>query len=236
MIKQIGLFVFLFLSINTFAQEDAKSLIRSLNKKFSLLNDYQANIAMHFQIPGVKMKDMKGKVFFKQPNKFKIKAKGIFFMPKQNPMQNINAMLSDTASYTTVISGYEDVQGRKCAIINIIPLKSENELILGKFWVDILDPLIHKSQITTKNNGTLESYNQYGKYSAYLLPDKITVKVEVNKIKVPKMMAVDLNKKAKAKSDSNQKETGVIEMTFSDFKLNSRFSDEVFTNEKKAID
>jgi hypothetical protein len=236
MIKQIGLFVFLFLSINTFAQEDAKSLIRSLNKKFSLLNDYQANIAMHFQIPGVKMNDMKGKVFFKQPNKFKIKAKGIFFMPKQNPMQNINAMLSDTASYTTVISGYEDVQGRKCAIINIIPLKSENELILGKFWVDILDPLIHKSQITTKNNGTLESYNQYGKYSAYLLPDKITVKVEVNKIKVPKMMAVDLNKKAKAKSDSNQKETGVIEMTFSDFKLNSRFSDEVFTNEKKAID
>lgn len=236
MIKQIGLFVFLFLSINTFAQEDAKSLIRSLNKKFSLLNDYQANIAMHFQIPGVKMNDMKGKVFFKQPNKFKIKAKGIFFMPKQNPMQNINAMLSDTASYTTVISGYEDVQGRKCAIINIIPLKSENELILGKFWVDILDPLIHKSQITTKNNGTLESYNQYGKYSAYLLPDKITVKVEVNKIKVPKMMAVDLNKKAKAKSDSNQKETGLIEMTFSDFKLNSRFSDEVFTNEKKAID
>jgi hypothetical protein len=236
MIKQIGLFVFLFLSINTFAQEDAKSLIRSLNKKFSLLNDYQANIAMHFQIPGVKMNDMKGKVFFKQPNKFKIKAKGIFFMPKQNPMQNINAMLSDTASYTTVISGYEDVQGRKCAIINIIPLKSENELILGKFWVDILDPLIHKSQITTKNNGTLESFNQYGKYSAYLLPDKITVKVEVNKIKVPKMMAVDLNKKVKAKSDSNQKETGVIEMTFSDFKLNSRFSDEVFTNEKKAID
>jgi hypothetical protein len=236
MIKQIGLFVFLFLSINTLAQEDAKSLIRSLNKKFSLLNDYQANIAMHFQIPGVKMNDMKGKVFFKQPNKFKIKAKGIFFMPKQNPMQNINAMLSDTASYTTVISGYEDVQGRKCAIINIIPLKSENELILGKFWVDILDPLIHKSQITTKNNGTLESYNQYGKYSAYLLPDKITVKVEVNKIKVPKMMAVDLNKKANAKSDSNQKETGVIEMTFSDFKLNSRFSDEVFTNEKKAID
>lgn len=236
MIKQIGLFVFLFLSINTFAQEDAKFLIRSLNKKFSLLNDYQANIAMHFQIPGVKMNDMKGKVFFKQPNKFKIKAKGIFFMPKQNPMQNINAMLSDTASYTTVISGYEDVQGRKCAIINIIPLKSENELILGKFWVDILDPLIHKSQITTKNNGTLESYNQYGKYSAYLLPDKITVKVEVNKIKVPKMMAVDLNKKAKAKSDSNQKETGVIEMAFSDFKLNSRFSDEVFTNEKKAID
>ena len=236
MIKQIGLFVFLFLSINTLAQEDAKSLIRSLNKKFSLLNDYQANIAMHFQIPGVKMNDMKGKVFFKQPNKFKIKAKGIFFMPKQNPMQNINAMLSDTASYTTVISGYEDVQGRKCAIINIIPLKSENELILGKFWVDILDPLIHKSQITTKNNGTLESYNQYGKYSAYLLPDKITVKVEVNKIKVPKMMAVDLNKKAKAKSDSNQKETGVIEMTFSDFKLNSRFSDEVFTNEKKVID
>ena len=176
---------------------------------------------------------MNGKVYFKQPNKFKIKAKGIFFMPKQNPMQNINAMLSDTAAYTTVISGYEEVEGRKCAIINIIPLKEANELILGKFWVDVLEPLIRKSQITTKNNGTVESYNQYGGYASYLLPDKIVVKVEVNKIKVPKMMSVDLNKKSKEKNIGNAKEIGTIEMNFTNFKINTKLSDEVFLDKSE---
>lgn len=229
--KKLLLLSLLILSLEVSSQDDAKSIIRALNKKYALLRDYNADLAMRFQIPGVKLNNMKGKVFFKQPNKFKIKAKGIFFMPKQNPMQNINAMLSDTAAYTTVISGYEDMDGKRCAIINIIPLKGDNELILGKFWVDVADPLIRKSQITTKNNGTVESYNQYGKHSNYLLPDKIVVKVEVNKIKVPKMMAVDLNKKSKEKVSSNLKETGTIEMLFTDFKINTKFSDEVFLND-----
>jgi hypothetical protein len=38
------------------------------------------NITVYINIPGVKMKNLKGKVVFKKPNKFKIKAKGIFFL------------------------------------------------------------------------------------------------------------------------------------------------------------
>lgn len=223
----------LMLVFSAQAQENPKTLIREVNRKFSQVQDYSADIAMQFNIPGVKLNSMNGKVFYKRPDKFRIKAKGIFFMPKQNPMQQINSLLLDSASYTSVISGYENVEGARCAIINIIPLKSDNELILGKFWIDIQNPLVRKSQITTKNNGTIESESHYGSEASYNLPASIKINVEVNKIKVPKMMAVDLNKKSKPKADANAKETGTILMRFDHYKINSKLSDSEFVEVKE---
>jgi hypothetical protein len=229
---QRGFGLLMLFALNTaHAQQDAKVLIRQLNQRMQVIQDYTASVQMHFDIPGVKMRDMQGKVFFKQPGKFKIKAKGIFFLPKQNPMQDVNALLKDTASYTTVISGYETIDGHDCAVVNVIPLKTDNELILGKFWIDVKDPLIYKSQMTTKNNGTLETSSIFGAYKKYGLPDALLIKVEVNKIKVPKMMSVDLNKKSAPKSDKNLKEPGYIQIKFIGYKINSRFSDTVFTDD-----
>jgi len=228
------LFIILLASLRLHAQDNPKTIIHTLNRKFQQVKDYSASLSMKFDIPGVKMKNMQGKVFFKQPNKFRIKAKGIFFLPRQNPMQQISTLLLDTSSYTSIISGEEVIDGRMCVIINIIPLKAENELILGKFWIDRLDPLVRKSQITTRNNGTLESYSKYSSTQAMPLPEKITVKVEVSKIKVPKMMSADLNKKSKPKTDPTLKETGTIDMYFSDYKVNTKLGDEVFV-EKDSV-
>ncbi|MBL7753929.1 MAG: hypothetical protein JNM44_05585 [Chitinophagaceae bacterium] len=213
------------------AGDDPRELIRALNLRMQQIKDYQAKVHMQFRIPGVKMKDMNGKVYFKQPDKFRIKAKGIFFLPKQNPMQQVGSLLQDTASYTTVISGYEVIEGKKCAIVNIIPIKNDQELILGKFWIDVINPLIYKSQITTRNNGTLETQNTYGNYLKFGLPDQILIKVEVNKIKVPKMMAVDLNKKSSPDKAVDGKEPGWIQLTFSSYQMNTRFPDSEFNQD-----
>lgn len=228
------LFVLLnLISIVAFAGDDPKELIRALNLKFSQVNDYTAHIDMKFDIPGVKMNKMSGKVFFKKPDRFKIRTKGIFFLPKQNPMQNVNAMLLDTSSYTSIISGYEMINGRNCAIVNIIPLKSVNELILGKFWIDTKNPQILRSQITTKNNGTLETENVYSTFSNYNLPDKMTIKLEMKKVKMSKMLSADLNKKASDKTALDKAETGSITLFFSNYKINTKFPDSEFTKEEE---
>jgi hypothetical protein len=231
--KKIFLFLLLLGSLHVQADDDAKKLIRELNKKFSMLNDYSADIFMKFDIPGVKMNQMRGKVFFKKPNKFRIRTKGIFFLPKQNPMQNISNMFLDTTAYTTVISGYEIIDNRNCAVINMIPLKSDNELILGKFWVDVANPLILKTQITTKNNGTIETRNFFGDMVQFALPSKIIIMVEMNKMKVPKMMAMDLKKKSSDKPLNAGKEKGSIELNFSAYKINTKFPDTVFTEKEE---
>jgi outer membrane lipoprotein-sorting protein len=223
----ITIFCLFFTSI--FAVDDPKALIKQVNKKFALVNDYTASVDMKFNVPGVRMSNMNGKVFFKKPNKFRVRTKGIFFLPRHNPIQNIAAMLQDTSSYTSIISGYETVDGNNCAIVNIIPIHSEGELILGKFWIDTKEILVLKAQITTKNNGTIETKSMYGSQKLNALPDQIILNFEMRKLKMPKMMSVDLNKKSKDKSKDDKKELGSITMNFTNYKINAKLGDEVFT-------
>ena len=88
--------------------------------------------------------------------------------------------------------------------------------------------MVYKSQITTKNNGTIETKSVYGNFMKYALPEKIIVKVEINRVKVPKMMSVDLNKKSKPKTGIESKETGTIQLNFSNYKINGHLSDAEF--------
>lgn len=213
------------ISLRSWGGDDPKALLRELNRRFALIDDYTARVDMRFDIPGVKMNSLSGKVFFKRPDKFRIRTRGIFFLPKQNPMQGMWAMQKDTSSYTSVISGYETFKGKRCAIVNIIPIRSGDELILGKFWIEVANPIVHKSQVTTRNNGTIESENVYSRENRTQLPDQVIIRVEMRKIKMSKMVSVDLNKKAKKPANADALETGMITLTFRDYRLNTHFPD-----------
>jgi hypothetical protein len=200
-----------------------------VNKKFASVNDYKANVLMKFALPGIKINTLGGKVYYKKPNKLRIRAKGIFFVPRDNPMKDIPKLLANTKSYTSVITGYETVQGQKCAVVNVIPLDPNLELIIGKFWIRVNDPLIYLSEITTKENGTIRTQNFYGKYAKQALPDKILIQIEMKKFKVPKMLAMDVKKKSK-KKEVAKKRTGEIYMIISNYKVNTKLPNSVFTD------
>lgn len=215
-------------SVSGLFAQDGKALIKEINKKFAQVNDYKADVAMKFDLPGIKIKPMRGRVYYKRPDKFRIRAKGIFFLPKDNPMRNIQTLLAKTGSYTSLISGYETIDGKKCAVVNIIPLDPNLELVIGKFWISVKDPLIYMSEITTKENGTLRTRSYYGAYAKMGLPDKIMIQLEMKKFKIPKMLAADI-KKSSTKSKGPQKNTGEIYLLLSDYKINTKLKNEVFT-------
>lgn len=233
--KKILLVLLCLISVKVFAVEDPKVIIAGVNKKFAQVSDYSADVFMVFDIPGVKIKSLRGTAYYKKPNKFRIKAKGIFFLPKQNVGQNMNAMLVDTKSYTAVLSGNEKLGTINCAVINVIPNNNAGELIIGKFWIDPVNSLILKSQITTRNNGTIETFNTFGANANTGLPSSISVKVEVGKFKVPRMLAGDINKSAKDKTPAADSKTGTIQMNFSNYKINTRLNDAVFTEKEEPV-
>lgn len=231
--KHIITFLLCLCAVTAFATEDAQSIIAGVNKKFGQVNDYTADAYMVFNIPGVKIKSLNGKAFYKKPDKFRIRAKGIFFLPKQNMAQQMNTMLADTKSYTAVLSGYENIGTIKCAVINVIPLKTDGELIISKLWIDPVNFLIMRSQITTKNNGTVETFNTFGSNTGLALPSRIEVRVETGKFKVPKMFAADINKSSTDKTKAPPQKYGTIQINFSNYKVNTKLKEEVFTEKEE---
>ncbi len=227
--KKITLSIILiaFTSMVAVAQNPKKT-IAVINAKFAKLQSYKADVGIKFDIPNVKMSNVDAKVFYKKPNKFKIKAPGLFFLPKQNPMQDVMNMLSDTTAYTAISTGKEIVNGKNCSIINIIPIKNMGDLILGKLWIDDGAALVMKSEITTKNNGTIQAENTFGTNAAYALPDAIKISMEVTKFKIPKMLAMDINKKKKQDANTNAKEKAFLYLTFKNYAINKTVEDSNF--------
>lgn len=204
-----------------------KRLIHEVNRKFAAVKDYSAALNMRFDIPSVRMEPVRGKVFYKTPDKFRIRAEGIIFMPRQNPYFTLQSV-RDTNAYTALFAGEETLSGVKTSIINVIPFDTNGELILARLWIDPAKKLIVKSQLTTKSNGTIQVDHVYGAQQAAALPDKMVFTIDVARFKVPKSVAVDLNSKSKGQQ-LPPRGTGTIELSFSEYKLNQNLSDAVFS-------
>lgn len=220
----IRLLVAIILPCSISAQQPAQ-VLSSAYKNFKRMKDYSAAVKMDFDIPSVNIKSIEGKVFFKQPNRFRIKTSGIIFLPKQNPYYALS-FLADSTAYTEVATGTEKIANTDCRVITVLPLK-EGDVILCKLWIDAARSLIMRSQITTRTDGMIQMDNTYNTSAVYPTPDKILFTVDMTKFKVPKAIAVDINSKTTTGS-YNQKGTGRITISFTDYKINQNLADSVF--------
>jgi len=228
-----GMMVALLVCISCILKaQSPKQSLAAVNQRFAKVNDYSANIHLAFNLPSVNIQPIDGKVYFKKPSKFRIKTKGIVFLPKQNPYYNLTA-LADTNSYTAFTTGEEVIGGVKVTVIKVSPNADDNDLILGKFWIDKGRNLVLKSQLTTKSAGTILIESAYGPNAniAYALPDKLTMSVDMTKFKIPKMVSADINSKPSHGANEPRKGTGVITLSYSGYAINQKVPDSVFTEE-----
>ncbi|MFN8287711.1 MAG: hypothetical protein U0V74_13195 [Chitinophagales bacterium] len=227
--KPVFLLLLVLFTECVMAQQPAQT-VNAAYKNFKRLKDYSANVKMDFDIPSVRIKSIEGKVYFKQPNRFRVKTNGIIFLPNQNPYYALG-FLADSSAYTAVATGTEKIGTADCKIITVIPLK-EGEVVLCKLWIDEARSLILRTQLTTRTDGTIQMDNTFSPTAVYPTPDKILFTVDMTKFKVPKAIAVDINSKTTSGS-YNQKSTGHITLSFTDYKINQNLSNSVFEEDKQ---
>src|SRR6185436_10850797 len=102
------------------SEQTPSQLLNELVLKFQKVQDYKADVNMVFDIPFVRIGDLKGIVYFQQPDKFRIKTEGIAFLPKQNPYYAL-AVIKDSMQYSAVESGKENMDGINTRVINVLP-------------------------------------------------------------------------------------------------------------------
>jgi len=194
-------------------------IIHTVNQRFSTVSDYKADVHVLCNIPAIKIDAINAKVFYKRPDKFKVKAAGILILPKQN-VNFLFTTLADTGNYTAVKTGEEILSGVTTQVINVIPNKDTSDLILGKFWIDVQRGLVLKSQLTTKSQGTILIENTFGSMAAYALPDQMVFTVDTKKFKLPKALAMDINSSSREKELETDDGKGRVTLTFSNYIIN----------------
>ena len=88
------LFLFLLANSNAFSNNNPEYIIKKTDDQFREINNYQVDMVISIAIPAFRMPKKKYKVYFKQPDKIKVKSRWIGLLPKTemftSPLENFS--------------------------------------------------------------------------------------------------------------------------------------------------
>ncbi|WP_207511884.1 hypothetical protein [Longitalea luteola] len=210
--------------------QDAHELIKKVKDRLALVKDYQAEGVMKTDVSFMKVPESKVTIYYKKPDKFKIKKQdGISIVPKGGGNINL-AALFEGDNYTAVPAGKGTTSGAPVAIVKLLPLDEKSDVVVSTLYIDEKDALVKKAIITTRENGTYEMEMQYGKYTSRGLPDFITFLFATKDYKLPKGLAFDYDAgEQQPKTNAaaaNQK--GKIQIAYTNYIINKGIGNEIF--------
>ncbi len=212
--------------LSTFSQ-DATALIKKVKAKLDKVNDYVAEGRMKTDVAFIKAPAGKVKVYFKKPNKFKLKRDGgISILPKGGVSVNMSSLL--TANNSVAIAAGESMfGGTKVKVVKLLPGDENSDVVLTTLYIDEANLLIRKANTTTRENGTYEMEMAYGKYADYALPDKVIFAFNTKDFKIPKGVTLEFETGEEPKQKMKDKK-GRVEITYSSYIINKGVPDAEF--------
>jgi outer membrane lipoprotein-sorting protein len=223
----------LFFTNVAFAQTDINTLLNKAKAKIESVNDYEADGVMKTNVAFLKVPIARVKVYFKKPNKLKVKSeKGISFIPKGAVSINLNN-LTGSNTFTVIDAGTEKINGQMLRVAKLLPTDDNSDVVLSTVYIDEATTLIKKAKTTTRDNGTYELEMTYSTYAANGLPDKIIFSFNAKDYKLPKGVTFDFDDGTApppTPKDPLKGKKGRAEITFKNYVINKGVSDAVFTS------
>jgi hypothetical protein len=204
--------------------QSPRTLLNQVQVKLNKATNYSADINIIVDLPYITLMPINSKLYYKQKDKFKIDTKSIAILPKQGFLQ-LNMLVNDTVNYTAIFQSKEIINKIKTSLVNLIPNNDTSDVVLAKLWVDEINQVIIKSQVTTKSSGTIKTEYIYGSQVFYGLPDDIKFTVDIKKFKIPKALSADINT---SKTTKVEKKFGEINIKLKNYQINKGIADNVF--------
>ena len=230
MLRKVVLFFFTFhFSLFTFAQ-DMTALVMKVKAKLDQVNDYEADGRMKTDVAFIKAPIGKVKVYFKKPNKFRLKKDGgISLLPKGGVSVNMNSIFSMT-DFVALAAGEAVIGGTKTKIVKLLPTNENSDIVLTTMYIDEANLLVKKAVTTTKENGTYEIEMSYGQFIQYGLPDKVIFGFNTKDYKLPKGITLEFDDDEKKVSEAEKikNRKGRVEITYTNYVINKGINDSVF--------
>jgi outer membrane lipoprotein-sorting protein len=201
------------------ADEEAVRYLDAIEKKYSGLKDYIADVNVHFDMETFKTPDMQAKLYFKAPDKMKVESKGVFFFPREGGYFNPALFKKDDFEIRIL----EPVaEGKKDIKLKIVPKKKEK---MGREFVLLIDRndnLVREIQTSQFDGRETKAKIEYGRYGSFELPRYILLTLD--------FPSVDPNEKRGFGpfEQKSERVTGTIEITYANYRVNRGLKDEIF--------
>jgi len=235
----ILLFTQIFLFANDHYLTDVEMVVDKTQKQFEKAFDYQVTMKIELKVPGFRMPKKKYKVFFKQPNKLKIKSRGFGMLPKTgiftSPKDNFDNLKNMRLISTNNNNGQVYIKGE--VIVDSLKLKMPNEYAKLGFRptvtvkIDTNNWVINNIITELDTLKLVEITNTYKKVdNNYVMPSTSTVQYFIKDAKLSGWLKKDITSivgqnPLEQKSDMVE---GKISIVYEDYIINRGIKDKVF--------
>ena len=235
----ILLFTQIFLFANDHYLTDVEMVVDKTQKQFEKALDYQVTMKIELKVPGFRMPKKKYKVFFKQPNKLKIKSRGFGMLPKTgiftSPKDNFDNLKNMRLISTNNDDGQVYIRGE--VIVDSLKLKMPNEYAKLGFRptvtvkIDTNNWVINNIITELDTLKLVEITNTYKKVDDnYVMPSASTVQYFIKDAKLSGWLKKDITSivgqnPLEQKSDMVE---GKISIVYEDYIINRGIKDKIF--------
>jgi hypothetical protein len=204
----------------TQAQEDTSRYLDQIEKKYSGLTDYTADVNVHFDIEVLKAPDMQARLYFKAPDKMKMDSKRIFFLPKEGGY--FNPSLFKKKDFDIKLLERLTYDGRKAVKLKLTPTATDTYHKGFVLTIDTDRDLVREIKISPSEGREVNAMIEYGTFAHFELPTYIHLQLTMPSDEPSGMREfTQFGQKPK-------KITGKVEITYSNYHVNMGLTDEIF--------
>lgn len=210
----------------------ANVILDKMLKNSQQIRDYEVTVKIKTNVEFLKIPDSESQLFFKQPDKIKLKSDRFAMLPKK--FQFFSPMMLLKHEHTSFIEREEKFNNYSCYVMKIVPTGENSEIVLTTAWVDKTALVFRKIEITAKNGGSMNLVMDYDPnfVKQYALPSSIIYSFDVSNVSLPKGMGGNFDEPEPRKKKSNLTK-GTVELDFRNYKVNTGIDDKFFEEKKK---
>ena len=236
------LFLFLLAYLNAFSNNNPEYIIKKTDDQFREINNYQVDMVISIAIPAFRMPKKKYKVYFKQPDKIKVKSRGFGLLPKTgmftSPLENFSNLSNIRFSKDFSRTDPNEIMLVGDLVLDSLALDVPNEYARLTFKptvdvkVDTQNWVI--TQVLTKIDTVkiMEINNFYDVVDDYFyMPVRSTVEYYVKDARLSKWINKDIgtimgnNHSMNIESDMVK---GLISVNYAKYRVNRGIKDSIF--------
>ena len=236
------LFLFLLANSNAFSNNNPEYIIKKTDDQFREINNYQVDMVISIAIPAFRMPKKKYKVYFKQPDKIKVKSRGFGLLPKTgmftSPIENFSNLSNIRFSKDFSRTDPNEIMLVGDLVLDSLALDVPNEYARLTFKptvdvkVDTQNWVI--TQVLTKIDTVkiMEINNFYDIVDdSFYMPIRSTVEYYVKDARLSKWINKDIgtimgsNHNMNIESDMVK---GLISVNYAKYKVNRGIKDSIF--------
>ena len=214
-------------------------LISNTQDQFEKARDYQVTMTIELKVPGFRMPRKRYTVFFKQPDKLKIKSRGFGMLPKTglftSPRDNFDNLKNMKLIKASQEVGVAYIKGD--VIIDSLKLKMPNEYAKLGFRpsvtvkIDTINWVIDNIVTELDTLKLVEITNNYKSFNGqYIMPVESKVQYYVKDAKLSSWLKNDITSivgQNPISQDSDMVE-GKISITYTDYIINEGIKNSLF--------